>query len=49
MRGVGDGSCYALILFNTEKEQHRTRRAVQEMVRRAVALDGTCTLTLLYI
>ncbi|KAK0206868.1 FAD-linked oxidase-like protein [Desarmillaria ectypa] len=40
---VGDGNFHALILFNNEEEQVKTKQAVSRMVRRAIALDGTCT------
>ncbi|KAG7447507.1 uncharacterized protein BT62DRAFT_891556 [Guyanagaster necrorhizus] len=40
---VGDGNFHALILFNNEEEQAKTKQAVSRMVKRAIALDGTCT------
>ncbi|KAJ3516864.1 hypothetical protein NMY22_g14101 [Coprinellus aureogranulatus] len=40
---VGDGNFHALILFKTEEEQERAHQAVRRMVKRAIALDGTCT------
>ncbi|KAK0243109.1 FAD-linked oxidase-like protein [Armillaria nabsnona] len=40
---VGDGNFHALILFNNEEEHAKTKQAVSRMVRRAIALDGTCT------
>lgn len=39
---VGDGNFHALILFKTEEEQERAHHAVRRMVKRAIALDGTC-------
>ncbi|KAK0190619.1 FAD-linked oxidase-like protein [Armillaria mellea] len=40
---VGDGNFHALILFNNEEEHAKTKQAVSRMVKRAIALDGTCT------
>ncbi|KAF9472982.1 hypothetical protein BDN70DRAFT_817879 [Pholiota conissans] len=40
---VGDGNFHALILFKTEEEKVKARELVSRMVRRAIALDGTCT------
>ncbi|KAJ2913929.1 hypothetical protein MD484_g6483, partial [Candolleomyces efflorescens] len=40
---VGDGNFHALILFKTEEEKERAHEAVRRMVKRAIALDGTCT------
>ncbi|KAI0632542.1 FAD-linked oxidase-like protein [Trametes polyzona] len=40
---VGDGNFHALILFRDEEELKRTHEAVDRMVKRAIALDGTCT------
>lgn len=44
---VGDGNFHALILFKTEEEQERAHQAVRRMVKRAIALDGTCMCILL--
>ncbi|TFK19088.1 hypothetical protein FA15DRAFT_674754 [Coprinopsis marcescibilis] len=40
---VGDGNFHALILFENDEEFERAQGAVHRMVRRAIALDGTCT------
>ncbi|RXW24528.1 hypothetical protein EST38_g1350 [Candolleomyces aberdarensis] len=40
---VGDGNFHALILFKTDEERERAHKAVSRMVKRAIALDGTCT------
>ncbi|KJA24402.1 hypothetical protein HYPSUDRAFT_200621 [Hypholoma sublateritium FD-334 SS-4] len=40
---VGDGNFHALILFKTDEERERTKALVSRMVKRAIALDGTCT------
>ena len=39
---VGDGNFHALILFKTDEERERAHEAVRRMVKRAIALDGTC-------
>jgi FAD/FMN-containing dehydrogenases len=41
---VGDGNFHALLLFCTEKEKAIAQEAVHRMVKRAIALDGTCRL-----
>ena len=40
---VGDGNFHALILFQTEEEKQKTKELVHRMVKRAIALDGTCS------
>ncbi|KAF7351885.1 FAD-binding protein [Mycena venus] len=40
---VGDGNFHALLLFKTDEEMEKVKDAVHRMVRRAIALDGTCT------
>ncbi|KAI0755394.1 FAD-linked oxidase-like protein [Daedaleopsis nitida] len=40
---VGDGNFHALLLFQNEEELQRAHDAVGRMVKRAIALDGTCT------
>ncbi|KAJ7720448.1 FAD-linked oxidase-like protein [Mycena maculata] len=40
---VGDGNFHALLLFKTDEELEAVKDAVHRMVRRAIALDGTCT------
>jgi len=40
---VGDGNFHALILFRDTEEREKARQAVHRMVKRAIALDGTCT------
>ncbi|KAG2009423.1 D-lactate dehydrogenase cytochrome oxidoreductase [Coprinopsis cinerea AmutBmut pab1-1] len=40
---VGDGNFHALILFENDDEFGRAKGAVDRMVKRAIALDGTCT------
>jgi D-lactate dehydrogenase (cytochrome) len=40
---VGDGNFHTLILMRDEEEQEKARAAVHRMVKRAIALDGTCT------
>ncbi|KAF8337614.1 FAD-linked oxidase-like protein [Cantharellus anzutake] len=40
---VGDGNFHALILFENEEERSKVEEAVHRMVRRAIALEGTCT------
>ncbi|TDL17853.1 hypothetical protein BD410DRAFT_753866 [Rickenella mellea] len=40
---VGDGNFHALLLFRTDEELEAARHAVHRMVKRAIALDGTCT------
>ena len=39
---VGDGNFHALILFKTDEEKAKAKELVHRMVRRAIALDGTC-------
>ena len=39
---VGDGNFHSLILFRTTEEEEVARQAVKRMVKRAIALDGTC-------
>ena len=40
---VGDGNFHALILFQTEEEKQKVKELVHRMVKRAIALDGTCS------
>lgn len=40
---VGDGNFHTMILMRDEQELEKAREAVDRMVRRAIALDGTCT------
>ncbi|KAI8995710.1 FAD-linked oxidase-like protein [Trametes punicea] len=40
---VGDGIFHALLLYRNEQEQQAAHDAVVRMVKRATALDGTCT------
>jgi len=40
---VGDGNFHALILMRNGEETEKARQAVRRMVKRAIALDGTCT------
>ena len=37
------GNFHALLLFRDEEELEKARAAVGRMVKRAIALDGTCT------
>ena len=39
---VGDGNFHALILFKTDEEKKKAKELVHRMVKRAIALDGTC-------
>lgn len=41
---VGDGNFHALLLFRNEEEEKLAEKAVSRMIRRAIALDGTCAL-----
>lgn len=42
---AGDGNLHCIILYNKNnaEEKKRVELAVQELVRRAIALEGTCT------
>jgi len=40
---VGDGNFHAVILIRDGEETDKVRQAVHRMVKRAIALDGTCT------
>lgn len=40
---VGDGNFHSTILVSNADELERAKEAVHRMVRRAIALDGTCT------
>ncbi|KAI0260645.1 FAD-linked oxidase-like protein [Gloeopeniophorella convolvens] len=40
---AGDGNFHALLLFRTDEELKKVRALVHRMVKRALALDGTCT------
>ncbi|KAF8074141.1 FAD-linked oxidase-like protein [Lyophyllum atratum] len=40
---VGDGNFHAQLLFRDDEEYKKVREAVDRMVHRAIALDGTCT------
>ncbi|KAI8978891.1 FAD-linked oxidase-like protein [Trametes punicea] len=40
---VGDGNFHALLLFRDDEELEAAHAAVDRMVKRAIALDGTCT------
>jgi D-lactate dehydrogenase (cytochrome) len=46
---VGDGNFHALILFKTEEEKASAKEVIHRMVKRAIALDGTCSLSLLAV
>jgi FAD/FMN-containing dehydrogenase len=46
---VGDGNFHALLLFRTDEEYEIAKEAVHRMVKRAIALDGTCELTSDYV
>ena len=39
---VGDGNFHAQLLFRTAEEEEVVRQAVHRMVKRAIAMDGTC-------
>lgn len=39
---VGDGNFHSLMLFETEEEKELVKGLVDRMVRRAIALEGTC-------
>ncbi|KAF8288830.1 hypothetical protein DL93DRAFT_2092175 [Clavulina sp. PMI_390] len=40
---VDDGNFHALIMFDSEETKKKTDDVVHRMVRRAIALDGTCS------
>ncbi len=40
---VGDGNFHAQLLFRTPEEEEVVRQAVHRMVKRAIAMEGTCT------
>jgi len=40
---AGDGNFHALILFRTDEEKSKADELVHRMVKRAIALEGTCT------
>ncbi|KXN82036.1 D-lactate dehydrogenase [cytochrome], mitochondrial [Leucoagaricus sp. SymC.cos] len=40
---VGDGNFHSLILMKDEEDMKKAKEAVHRMVKRAIALDGTCT------
>ncbi|CAA7271299.1 unnamed protein product [Cyclocybe aegerita] len=40
---VGDGNFHSLILFRNEEEEKVARELVHRMVKRAIAMEGTCT------
>ncbi|KAJ7680890.1 FAD-linked oxidase-like protein [Mycena polygramma] len=40
---AGDGNFHALLLYTTEEELDVAKIVVDRLVRRAIALDGTCT------
>ncbi|TCD60929.1 hypothetical protein EIP91_009282 [Steccherinum ochraceum] len=40
---VGDGNFHALLLFTNDDELAHIREIVHRMVKRAIAMDGTCT------
>lgn len=42
-RHVGDGNVHSLALFTNDEELAIVRKAVHEMVDRAIRLDGTCS------
>jgi D-lactate dehydrogenase (cytochrome) len=39
---VGDGNFHAHILFRTDEEKMKAKELAHRMVKRAIALDGTC-------
>lgn len=42
---AGDGNFHSQILFKTDAELVVAKEAVKRMVQRAIALDGTCTVS----
>lgn len=46
---VGDGNFHALVLFTSDNEFARAKAVVDRMVKRAVALDGTCTFSVVVL
>lgn len=40
---AGDGNFHALIAFKNDEERETVQKLVHNLVRRAIALDGTCT------
>ncbi|THH04999.1 hypothetical protein EW145_g5122 [Phellinidium pouzarii] len=40
---AGDGNFHAQLLFKDDSEMEKIREVVHRMVKRAIALDGTCT------
>ncbi|KAI0769805.1 FAD-linked oxidase-like protein [Fomes fomentarius] len=40
---VGDGNFHSLLLYRNEEEKALTQEVAKRLVRRAIALDGTCT------
>ncbi|TFK33515.1 FAD-linked oxidase-like protein [Crucibulum laeve] len=40
---VGDGNFHAMLLYKTDEELERAKEIADRMVKRALALDGTCT------
>jgi D-lactate dehydrogenase (cytochrome) len=48
---VGDGNFHESILYDTSNkgERERVRKCVHDMVDRALEMEGTCTVSLLYV
>lgn len=42
---IGDGNFHETILFNGEEERKKVERCVDEMVSRAINMQGTCTVS----
>ncbi|KAF8906305.1 FAD-linked oxidase-like protein [Gymnopilus junonius] len=40
---VGDGNFHAQIIFESEEGRQKVKEVVKRMIKRAIALDGTCT------
>lgn len=40
---VGDGNFHAILLLSDDEEMKKGKEVVRRMVKRAIALDGTCT------
>jgi len=42
---IGDGNFHETILFNGEEERKKVEKCVDDMVRRAIEMQGTCTVS----
>lgn len=45
---IGDGNFHETILYDGNTEKQKVEKCVHDMVRRALEMDGTCTVSSIY-